>query len=373
MPDTVNDILNNFQVAQQIRWVRVANRNAREITQRLESLDTELRSILNGHDLTEFSRVRTQSLELQVKNLLDRFYRNQIEPLGIEIAEGVGTHSAEVEAEALERSFRRVGVSMDVITPNPGIVASSASALPFNGLPLGDWIDSLNAGDFARTWSTIQDGLVSGRTNQEIVRDVIGSPSMRFKDGAREVTRRGARTLVRTLVNHAASTGRQAVWEENEDIIRGVQWVSTLDTRTTPICRERDGRIGAVSPGAEVKLKEGEKALHPPMARPPAHPNCRSTTVAVTKSFREMGFDIDDLRPETRASMDGKVSSDLTYFEWLKRQSAAVQEDVLGPNRFKLWKEGGVAPERFTNDEGRQFTLDELRRKMPDAFKEAGL
>lgn len=374
MPDSLNDILNNFQVAQQIRWVRVANRHAAEITKRLESLDNTLRGVLNEHDLTEFSRVRTQNLERQVQGILDRFYRNEIEPFITELATGIGTQSAEIEAEAIKRSFRKIGASIDVITPNPGIVATSVASIPFQGLPLNDWIAALNRNDFARTWATIQEGIYAGRTNQELVRDVIGSPSLRFKDGVREVTRNGARTLVRTLTNHAASQGRQSLWEENGDIIRAVQWVSTLDTRTTPICRERDGRVGPVFLGDEdFRVREGEKELNPPNARPPAHPNCRSTTVAVTKSFRELGFNAEDFRPETRASMNGKVSADLTYYEWLKKQSASVQEDVLGPRRFKLWKEGGIAPERFVNDQGRQFTLEELRRKMPDAFKDAGL
>ncbi len=374
MTDSLNEILNNFQVAQQIRWVRVANRNVREIVVRMRSLDEQLTVLLNQQDLTEFSRTRAQNIQRQVAAMLGRFYRQQITPFLTDELTGTAQQSAEIEAELLKRAGRRIGIDLDVITPNPGVVATQASTMPFNGFPLNDWIRALNTADFNRTWSTIQDGLVSGRTNQEIVRDVIGSPSLRFKDGAREVTRNGAKTLVRTLTNHGASQGRNAVWEENGDIIRAVQWVATLDTRTSPICRERDGRVGPVFSGDDdFTLKSGEKALHPPLARPPAHPNCRSTTVAVTKSFRDLGFDADDFSPETRASMDGKVSSDLTYHDWLKKQSASVQQDALGPKRFKLWKEGGIAPEKFINDEGRQFTLDELKRKMPDAFTESGL
>jgi len=373
VPDTLNELLNNFQVAQQIRWVRVANRNTREITERMARLDAQLTAFLQSQDLTQFVRVRAQAVQRQVSAILDRFYRQEITPFLEHQLNGTSRQSSQTEAELIRRALTSIGIDLDVITPNPGVVATSASAMPFNGFPLNDWINGLKTSDFNRTWSTIQDGMVSGRTNQEIVRDVVGSSSLRFKDGAREASRNGAKTLVRTMTNHAASQGRQAVWEENEDIIRAVQWVATLDTRTSPVCRQRDGRVGPVTSGDDFKMKQGEKALHPPNARPPAHPNCRSTTVAVTKSFRELGFDVDDVRPETRASMDGKVSSDLTYFEWLNKQSKAAQVDALGEKRFKLWKEGGVAPERFVNDEGRQFTLDELERKMPDAFDEAGI
>ena len=82
---------------------------------------------------------------------------------------------------------------------------------------------------------------------------------------------------------------------------------------------------------------------------------------------------MEELPPGTRASMDGQVPSNVTYFEWLSRQGAATQKDVLGPTRLKLWKEGGIAPDRFQNDLGRRYTLDELRKSTPQAFEEAGL
>lgn len=372
--DSFNEILNDFQIAQQIRWLRVANRNSREIILRMQRVDQQLTAFLQGQDLSEFTRARARSIRTQVAAILGTFYREEIDSLLNEQLTGTAKQSAEVEVELLQRTSRKVGIGFDVITPNPGVVATSASSMPFNGLPLNDWISALNVNDFNRTWATIQDGMVAGRSTPDIIRDVMGSPSLRFKDGTREVSRNSIKTLVRTMTNHAANQGRNAVWEENSDIIRAVKWVSTLDTRTSAICRHRDGRVGPVFLGDDdFTLKAGEKALDPPLARPPAHPNCRSTTVAITKSFRDLGFDVDDFRPQTRASMNGKVSSDLTYHDWLKKQSNAVQFDALGARRFKLWKDGGVAPARFINDEGRQFTLNELKRKMPEAFSDAGL
>lgn len=168
------------------------------------------------------------------------------------------------------------------------------------------------------------------------------------KHEIREVTRRGIQALVRTSINHATNVGRQQVWEENSDIIKGVRWVSTLDMRTTPICRDRDGKIYEVDKGP----------------RPPAHPNCRSTTTAVVKSWKELGFDMDELDEPTRASMDGQVPGDLTYWQWFERQTGDVQKEVLGPTRYQMWRRGEIAdPTDFTNDKGRLYTLEELERR----------
>jgi hypothetical protein len=63
--------------------------------------------------------------------------------------------------------------------------------------------------------------------------------------------------------------------------------------------------------------------------------------------------------PGTRASMDGQVPADLTYADWLKKQSAARQDEILGPTRGKLFR-SGMPMERFYNDQGVWLTLPQL-------------
>lgn len=46
-------------------------------------------------------------------------------------------------------------------------------------------------------------------------------------------------------------------------------------------------------------------------------------------------------------------SSKTTYGEWLARQPAAVQEDVLGPARYKLFSKGELSIDRFVDDDSR--------------------
>jgi len=92
----------------------------------------------------------------------------------------------------------------------------------------------------------------------------------------------------------------------------------------------------------------------------------------VVKSWQALGIDAADVLPSTRASMDGQVPADLTFAQWLKRQSAERQNDVLGETRAKLFREG-MALDRFYTDKGRYLTLDELRARDSAAFKRAGV
>ena len=64
----------------------------------------------------------------------------------------------------------------------------------------------------------------------------------------------------------------------------------------------------------------------------------------------------------TRASKDGPVSAKRTYSGWLRDQPAEFQDQVLGKERGKLFREGGLSLDRFTDDDGQVLdNLDQLR------------
>lgn len=371
MASSINERFLDFQIAQQVRWIRFQNREVREARKILMRVDADLKAALEGARIGEgtFTEARLNALRVQITNLINATHMQVTASVTTAVKE-VSIAAAEVEHQAFTRILP---AGLDVTTPNLGVLQTAASLRPFNGGVLADWTDQLRVADLQRTWRTILDGITSGTTTDDLVSSLIGTRSLRYKDGVREVTRRGLEALVRTSINHATNQGRQMVWEANSDLLKGVRWVSTLDSRTTPICQERDGKVGPVVEDPNWSPPQGSDRLDPPMARPPAHMNCRSTTVAVTKSWQELGFDVKDLPEGTRASMNGQVPASMTYFQWLDKQSTATQKEVLGPTRLALWKEGGITPDRFQNDAGHLYTLAELKQRQPQAFKDAGL
>jgi len=368
---SLNERFMDFQVAQQVRWIRLQNREVREALLILRRVEENLKTILQGANIDEgrFTEARLNALRIQVGNLI-KALESELTPVLVSNVRDALEAAAEVEEAAF---VRILPAGLDVTTPNLGVLQTAATSTSFNGATTTEWARAFHRSLTETTWRTIVDGITSGSTSDDIVRELIGTKSARFKDGALQARRRGLEALVRTSINHATNQGRQAVWESNTHLLKGVRWVATLDTRTTPICRERDGRVGPVVDDPNWTPPAGSSKLDPPFARPPAHINCRSTTVAITKSWKELGFDVEDLPPATRASMDGQVPANTTYFEWLTRQSSATQSEVLGPARMKLWKEGGVTPDRFQNDAGHYYTLAELKRRQPQAFKDANL
>jgi SPP1 gp7 family putative phage head morphogenesis protein len=180
----------------------------------------------------------------------------------------------------------------------------------------------------------VQAGIVEGRTTQQISRDARKMVETR--------SRRQADALVRTITNHVGNQARESFYRENSDLIEAEEYVATLDARTTLFCAGEDGKVFPIGQG--------------PM--PPTHYNCRSVRVAVLKKE----FRIPTPNAE-RASVDGPVNASRTYSGWLKDQSAEFQNEVLGPERARLFRSGEVALDRFTDDIGRVYTLDELRAR----------
>lgn len=181
----------------------------------------------------------------------------------------------------------------------------------------------------------VRAGFIEGQTTQQIASNVQRITGVQAP--------RQAETLIRTATNHAGSVAREAFYAENGDVIAEEEWVATLDARTTIICASRDGQKYPVGQGPQT----------------PAHFNCRSLRVAVVKpEFTLFGED-----PGQRASMDGPVSANKTYSGWLRDQSAEFQNDVLGPERAKLFRSGKVTLDGFVDDMGRMLTLDELRAR----------
>lgn len=143
--------------------------------------------------------------------------------------------------------------------------------------------------------------------------------------------------------------------EEDESFI-----VGGVVVHNSSICRIRDGKRYSADKhkpiGHKLSWMGGPGA---------AHWNCRSTAIMLLKGQDELFG--------TRASADGQVDANLSYGEWLRRQSAETQDEVLGPTRGRLLREGKLTMDAFYNDKGRYLTLDELRARNAAAFARAGL
>ena len=352
----VNDAIRDLEIRHQVHLQRLSSGLLSQLIRILDNADAEIVAKLLARGATlegSFTSVRLEKLLEAIREINHEAHVLVGRELRKELL-AVAGYESRYQQQLIQSVLP---IRWDFVSPSAELLKAAVTARPFQGRLLKEWVSELDEAKFRRLRDAVRFGVVQGETVDQIVRRVRGTRAMRYADGVMQIGRRGAEAMVRTAVAHTTTVGRNELYQANSDLIAGEQWVSTLDTRTCPQCMGLDGQRFEIGKGKQT----------------PAHIGCRCIRVPVTKSWRDLGFDIDDQPPATRASMSGQVSATETYGSWLKKQPASVQDEALGPTRGALFRKGGLPVDRFTNRVGDELTLDQLRRLDEEAFQKAGL
>jgi len=229
-----------------------------------------------------------------------------------------------------------VPLDIDMVMPNPEVLRQSVLTSSFEGHKLKTWLKAYKKSDRLGMMKAVGKGVSFGESIPDIGRRLRKVTSLKRKQ---------AEAIARTAVSSVVNNARDAVYNQNTDLIKAVQFVATLDTRTTLVCINLDGKTFPTGEGP----------------RPPMHFACRSTTIPVTSSWKEFG--IKDPPPATRASMTGAVPAKTNYKSWLRKQSKAAQVKVLGKKRAELYRSGQVTIDKFVGEDYKPLTLKQLGRR----------
>lgn len=344
-------------VRHQVFLERLKSGEVNQFTAFLQQMDRSLRQSLAGAELTNFNRARLERLLKSVESTLNDIFKRYYNELAGHLMD-----LAEYEAEFESRNLANVltSTTFETVIPAMQQVRAAVLAIPLSvrgadgGKLLEPFIRDWTTAEQKRMTGAIRQGYFEGQTNGQIIQALRGTRANGFRDGMLATTTRNAEAVVRTAVQHVASVARFETWQANETWVTGYRWVSTLDSKTSSQCRTLDGQV--------FPLNKGPK--------PPLHIRCRSTTVAeLDGRYRFLKGS------RTRAAQNGPVGAETTYYQWLKRQPAEFQDDVLGPTRGKLFRDGGLSTTRFAqlnlHRNFRPMTLDEMRKKEPAAFSKA--
>jgi SPP1 gp7 family putative phage head morphogenesis protein len=333
---SANDYLLDAGIKHQIYVQRYAGGQVKDLVKYLDDAQAEI--------LRQLKTVKSLAESRTLNRKLNRIVQLQQEGLTKLSAELTAKTMdfAEYEAEFAVRTMNTAAAAAVTLPASEqlrALVTQRPMQLAISG-KAGSTVQNLTLDQAARQFAgdkaneirrVIQTGVVEGSTVQSLTRDIV-SVTNRHK--------RQAETLVRTSVNHISSEARSAVNQANDDILKGEEYVSVLDGRTTIGCAILDGKILGFD--------------EPPFT--PRHWNCRSFRVSVLDDrFQEGGLE------GTRASMDGPVSAKRTYSGWLKDKPAEFQDQVLGKERGKLFRSGKIKLDQFVDLNYNPVSLEQLR------------
>jgi SPP1 gp7 family putative phage head morphogenesis protein len=337
--DDYNSALHDIDVRHQIGLQRYSSSIIQKILRLLEDTHADVVAKLLKVDLSVSQAVKLQRMLNDIRAIMNEGYTTIGDLLKVEMID-LAAYEVKYQIDAVKAAHKAAAVQEAIGIKNVPTVEQLKVLVtdnPFQGRFLAEWGKDLGDAAYRRVQDAARIGYVEGESVSKIVARIRGTPGARFKDGVVEISKRGAEGLVRTAVNHTSNAAKEELFKSNKRVFTAVRWNSVLDARTTAICRARSGKI--------YKIDDGP--------RPPAHWGCRSTITAVLPG-------------------DDSVK-DETYQTWLKRQDADFQDEVLGPTKAKLFRNGGVTMERFVNRAGDELTLDQLRKSEAAAFKKAGL
>lgn len=367
-PGSVNEKLQDRIIRHLLYLTRLSTREARRI---VGQMDSEVLPALEDRIVAAVNRLqglgggRTNLISARQQRFLQGF-AGQLSETTTSLMSGVRENLmgriVEIAGAEVDFEQRLIGKSLPVewtfSTPSNQQLESIMRAQPFDGKPMSEWFDDLEAGTVSKVTQAIRQGMIEGEGIPQIMQRIRGTRAGAFTDGVLGTTRQHAEALARSGVIFASDQATSEFYRQNDDLIKEVRWVLTLDNRTCLRCVDKENN-------SPYKLDEAPVA--------PVHPNCRCTKAPVTKSWRELGIDLDEAPPGTRASMNGQVPDSMTYNEWLSKQDLDVVKEALGEKRALLFKEGKLSVTSFTDRQGRQLTLEQIRQKERDVFEELGI
>ena len=359
---TANEKLLDNTVNHSIDIQRFGNGVVRRMLAILNKADAkltdELISALERMTPENFTVQRLDALLKEVRALNGKAYTSVRTGLEVDLLDLVKS-----EADYQADLFKDVlPVNVSVAKIDPEVVYTAAMARPFQvsrdrAVPLNEYLTGLSNDRAAKIRDAVRLGYLNSETTSQIVRTIRGTKTQNYADGLMQGPRYHVEGMVRTAINHMSNFTAQRFYEANDSILKGWRFVATLDGRTSITCSALSGNMYPIGSG--------------PM--PPRHISCRSASVPVVKSWRELGVDLDEIPVGTRASLDGQISSDITFTDWLKRKPASFQDEILGATRGKLFRANEITLDKFANNKGKVYSIQELRIKNKEIFIKAGI
>jgi|LGVE01.1.fsa_nt_gb SPP1 gp7 family putative phage head morphogenesis protein len=338
-----NEQLNSAETQHQIYLNRLAVGSANQVNPILEDFGRWVRKKLNAQGTTIETKKALNALLADVNKRYTKDLNKYSKMLNSDLDTLAG-YEAGFQSELLSTTVKLetdVPSTAQVVSAasnNPLVIGASGGAVNYDTM-----LKNFTPTEVKRATGIISGGFYQGQTTNQITANLLGQLN---------TTQRNARTLAITATNHMATQAKNQTYKENNDIVIGYVIVATLDDRTSNECKGWDG--------TEVMNSDTFKPM------PPFHPNCRTTTAPLLNDKFDF-LDEGSTRASKGAEGGKQVQGDQTYYSWIKSQPASFQDEALGPERGKIFRNAGLTPEEFraaSRDRlGQPLTIDEMAKK----------
>lgn len=360
---SANDEIQDDFISKQVDLERVSEGSRKRVAGILNKMEKRILAIISSADTKSNGQLLKGSLDdlfEELSQVVDQTYANQVKAVIDKDLKNVSRASRMQSQASINKT---AGTELVTTSTSSKTAQKDLNTLTVEGVDIDDSIRRQARNTAQRFIDRVNLGVSEGLGIDDIVRSVRGTAANNYKDGIISTSKNDATRLIRTSVNKISNDAALKSFQENTDVIEFIEQISTLDSRTSDICKAYDKKIW------NAKTLEPVGHSLPYRGGPPRHWNCRSVIVPVTKSLEDLGIStrkkniVDDNTEGTRKSFDGKVPESTTYEEWLDRQPESVQIEALGRSKWELWSKGKLNFRQLVDQSGNPLSTEALIEK----------
>lgn len=209
-------------------------RSQQEFYKALRKADTVLLEVaiiavdrLSGTQATKTG----QRIAQEIKERLIESRRNQLDPT----IRGFLDELRQLASDQIGFNTALARQVVDGPVPEVPEDETDLEAFPMDGRTIDEWWALFFAGDADRIMSAVQQGVLAGDDASEIFKNLRGTESLRYADGAVRPSFLSLATLIPTLIAGAISYGN-TVFAETQDTVVRERYTAIRDNRTSILC-----------------------------------------------------------------------------------------------------------------------------------------
>ena len=231
-------------------------------------------------DLNHPSRIRLQALLKEIDTAILLLTQKISKPV-IEAVAEAGVYSYKNTNAILSWDGKVDGFNN--VAMSAGQIASLVETKAIGDKTINKWMwDAVNA-DKEALKAEISAARIRGVGYKKLMRELPDKYDKLFKD---DTARNNLETVVKSYIQAINAKSHKDIYEANREVIKEVEWSAIMENGNTatgrgtcPRCMALDGRtFPSVALGAPL----------------PLHPRCRCMYVPVTKTWKELGFDVEE-------------------------------------------------------------------------------
>jgi SPP1 gp7 family putative phage head morphogenesis protein len=316
-----------------------------------DGLMSNLNTLLSEHEVRTKEIVLNSSLKNQKKLL-----KEELDATYNELYQNSKKNLIEYALDEVSFLFQALDANVGRIwrtnRPKKRVAEELVLKTPiYNNMTLAAGWVGLNVAEKRRLEQIIRRGISEGLDMEQIALEIR-------RGNVHKISRNSSQSLVITAMTSVHAQADHAVFVANKEVLEGWQYIAVLDSRTSDICKARDGKIYTVDQRDML---------------PPAHFRCRSVTTPIIKKWEDVSKlegvvqvrkqNLAKLSSKQRAFYDGQTPMRESYDEWLRRQPVEIQKRHLKTDeRVALFNSKAISLDRFILEDGDFASLAEVRQ-----------